>query len=550
MMFFKKILDGQSKNITGAAIILAAAALASRFLGLIRDRILAHYFGAGPLMDAYWAAFKIPDLIYNLLILGALSAGFIPIFTKLYNEKKLGLLENKERKNAWELVSNIINTLGVLLIILTAVLIILTPYLMPLVAPGFDNDKKALTVMLSRIMFLSPILLGFSAIAGSVLQSMRNFFIYSLSPILYNVGIIIGAVILVPILGDAGLAWGVVLGAGLHLLIQLPSLYRSGYRYCAKWNWRDPSLRLIAKLSLPRALGLAANQVNLIVITALASTLAAGSIAVYNYALNIQTFPVGFIGISFAIAAFPTLSLLATKNDKGELIKSFSETARQILFFIIPLSVIVLMLRAQIVRVILGSGQFDWDATIRTSDTLAFFALSLFAQALVPLLCRVFYALENTKTPFWISVATVTLNIILSWSFTQKLFGVEGLALAFSISSVFNLIMLWVFLRDDLGSLDEINILPALYKMSVPAIFMGLTIQFLKSVIANLVDMHTFLGIFTQGLTAGLAGLIVYVAAGLFLKSKEMEIFVATIKNKFVNRKNLPADITDLNQTV
>jgi putative peptidoglycan lipid II flippase len=545
-MILSKILNNKSQTITGAAIILAAASLCSRVLGMARDRVLAHYFGTGMLTDAYWAAFKIPDLIYNLLILGALSAGFIPVFTKLFSQKKYWLLPDKEHRDAWELVNNVINILGLILIFLTAGLVFLTPYLIPLIAPGFDGEKRDLTITLTRVMFLSPIILGFSAVAGSVLQSVKNFLVYSFAPILYNLGIIFGAVVLVPILGPTGLAWGVVLGAALHLLIQLPALYQTGFRYRFYWNWRDKSLALIAKMMIPRTLGLAANQINLIVITAIASLLPAGSVAVFNYANNLQSFPVGIAGISFAVAAFPTLSLLATKEKNTDLIKSFSSTVRQILFFIIPLSIIFLMLRAQIVRVILGTGKFDWDSTIRTADALAFFSLSLFAQALVPLLARVFYALNNTITPFAIGVGSAVFNIGLSWYLTRGTLGVTGLALAFSIASIINLILLWVFLRCRLGSLDEIAILPALYKISTAGIFMGITIQLMKSVMAPLVDMQTFWGISIQGATAGLVGCAVYILTGLALKSHEMKVFVEAIKKKFVRTKNLPSDISEV----
>lgn len=531
------LLNSQTKTITGAAIILGAASLASRLLGLVRDRVLAHYFGAGNLIDAYYAAFKIPDLVYTLLIIGALSAGFIPVFTKLYLKKK---------HESWQLTNNIINILGFLLIFISAILIIITPLLIPLVAPGFTGEKRNLTILLTRIMFLSPILLGFSAVVGGVLQSLKNFFIYSLSPIMYNLGIIVGATVLVPLFGPAGLAWGVVLGAFLHLSVQLPSLWRAGFHYSFIFNWKDKSLRLIGKLMVPRTLGLAAAQINLIVITAIASTLAAGSVAIFNYGNNLQFFPLGIIAVSFTVAAFPTLSALAAKNKKKDLIKNLSSTIRQILFFIIPLSILLLMLRAQIVRVVLGSGEFDWDATIRTADTLAFFSLSLFAQALTPLLGRAFFALEDTKTPFWCCVATVAVNIIAAWAFTRHWLGVEGLALAYSLAALVNLILLWLLLRWRLGSLDEERILTAVYKISLAAMMMGITIQTFKVLIAPFVNMQTFLGIFTQGLVAGMLGLIAYVVMGLILKSHEMIVFVETIKKKYIRRKALPIDVSGM----
>ena len=538
-----KLINGQSKTITGAAIILGAASLASRLLGLARDRVLAHYFGAGPIMDSYYAAFKIPDMLYTLSIIGALSAGLIPIFTKIY------LKSGEDKKEAWELINNTINILAVALACVSFILILVTPWLVPLIAPGFDGEKKEMTIIFTRIMLLSPILLGLSAVVGGVLQSLKNFFIYSLSPIFYNVGIIIGAVALVPVFGYKGLAMGVILGAFLHLLIQLPSLWRAGFRYSPIFNWRDQNFLMIIRLMIPRTLGLAALQLNMVFITAIASTLSVGAVTIFNYAYNLQSFSLGIIRVSFAVAALPTLSALAAEKNWQGMIKDISSVARQMLFFIIPLSIIFLMLRAQIVRVALGSGAFGWDATIRTADTLAFFSLSLFAQCLSMLLARAFYAMEDTKTPLKIGVVTVIVNIVLSLYFTRSLgFGVEGLALAFTIAWILNTALFWIFLRFRLGGLDEENVLRAVYKMSIAALLMGLAIQGLKYVIAPIVNMETFLGIFTQGAAAGLGGLAVYALAGLALRSHEMQVFIETIKKRLVRRANLPRDVSGIGE--
>lgn len=552
-MFFSQWTNNKAQTITGAAIILAAASFAARLLGMARDRALAHYFGTSGIMDVYVASFKIPDLIFNLLILGALSVGFIPVLTKLYHHKKLGVVPDQEHKEAWLLVSNVLNILGLALIITSAILMIFTPRLMPFIAPGFSGEKLALTIKMTRIIFLSPILLGLSAVIGSVLQTTKNFLIYSLSPIFYNLGIIFGIIVLVPLCGYLGLAWGVILGALLHLLVQLPAFFGTGYRYHWHWNWRDEHLKTILKLMAPRTLSVAVVHLNTLVITAMATVLAAGTLAVFNYAYNLQSFPVSIAGISFAVAAFPTLSLLAGENKIEEIIKNLSSTIRQILFFIVPLSVIFLLLRAQIVRVILGSGNFDWTSTVRTADTLAFFSLSLSAQALTPLLARAFFALGDTKTPVIAAFVTAAFNIAASWFFTGPAnlgWNAEGLAVAFSLTTLLNLALLWVLLRHRLGSLDEGRIVPALLKISVAALGMGLTVQLSKNLIAPLVDMQTFLGIATQGAGAILAGGLIYLAIGLGLRSHEMRIFVDAFKKKLVRKNNLPADITDVNQNI
>jgi putative peptidoglycan lipid II flippase len=245
---------------------------------------------------------------------------------------------------------------------------------------------------------------------------------------------------------------------------------------------------------------------------------------------------VGIIGISFAMAAFPLLGQFAAIGKKEEMVKSFSHTTRQILFFIVPASVLFLVLRAQIVRVILGSGSFDWEDTVLTADTLAYFVVSLFAQALIPLLARFFYALQDTKTPFWIGLASAVVNILAA-IFLVKPWGVAGLAMAFSLGSVVNFSLLWIFLRIKFGPLDEGNITKSVSKISLAALLMAFVIQAMKFVIEPHVDMQTFLGVFTQGFGAGSAGLLVFAAVALMLGSREMSALRDAIKHKIFRIK-------------
>ena len=529
----KRILSSQSNSITGAAVVLGLASFISRLIGVIRDRLFAHHFGAGDVLDAYYAAFRIPDLVYNLIIVGALSAGFIPVFMKLVT---------KDKDESWRVTNSIINILGLILIIACGVLFIFTPQLMKLVVPGFDAEKMQMTVMLSRIMFFSPILLGISGIASSVLQSFKNFFIYSLTPIMYNLGIIIGVIFFVPIWGINGLAYGVILGALLHLLIQIPSLYSHGFRYQALFLWKNKYVREIGRLMVPRTLGMATSQINLLVITILASTLAAGSVAIFNLANNLQYFPIGLIGISFAIAAFPTLAKFVAEDKKNEMTEQLSRTIRQILFFIIPITIAFLLLRAQIVRVIYGSGEFNWSDTILTANTLAFFSLSLFAQCLIPLLARAFYALHDTWTPFFIGIVSTIVNIIAALYFKQIL-GVSGLALGFTIGMVVQMSLLWLLLHRQLGTLHESKIIISLYKISLAGIIMAILIQLSKSPLSYFVDMTKFWGILTQGFIAGGIGLLAYGIICWLLKLEEMTLFAGSLKRRWLKLTNVQGEI-------
>lgn len=519
---FKRLLSSQSKTITSAALVIAAASLTSRVLGLFRDRILAGEIGTNDL-SIYYAAFRIPDLVFNLLVLGALSAGFIPVFTEL--------LEKKDKQEAWNLVNNVLNAGIILLVILCALLSIFTSQIMTLIVPGFDAEQMALTVSLTRIMFLSPFFLGLSSIFGGVLQSMKRFFIYSLAPIFYNIGIIIGALYFFQWWGLAGLAWGVVLGAFLHLLIQLPTSVSMGYRFKLVLDFKNKSLKQIGRLMGPRTLSLVLLQINLVVITAIASTLGGKEIAIFNLANNLQGLPIGLFGVSFAIAAFPALSEYVAKNKHQDFIEIFAKTLRQILFFIIPASVLMLTLRAQIVRVVLGAGKFSWTDTILTLQTLGYFSLSLFAQSLLPLFIRGFYALQNSATPFLYGLISVVLNVILSWTLGKEM-GVAGLALAFTISSIVNLGFLWIALRIKIGYMDDWKTLTAVSKISAAAFIMAIFIQGVKYFVEPHVGTTTFLGIFAQTSLAIIAGVAAFCGINLWLKTEEMAQIFGKLKKK------------------
>lgn len=534
----KKLLSGKSTTIISAAVIVAAASLASRLLGVIRDRILAGEFGAGSELDIYYAAFRLPDLVYSLIVAGALSAGFIPIFAELVNGHKFP-------KNAWHIANGVLNILIIFLAVVCLLLAIIAPWIIPLLAPGFDDESIQITIVLSRIIFMSPFFLGLSALFGGILQTFKRFLLYSLAPIFYNLGIIIGALFFVDLWGLKGLAIGVILGAFLHMAVQIPGAYALGWRYEFTLPWQDRHIRKIAKMMVPRIMSLGMNNLNLIIITAIASTLAVGSIAVFNLANNLQYFPIGIIGFSFAIAAFPTISEFAAEKSWLKYKKAFSNTIRDILFFIVPASTIFLLLRAQIVRVVLGSGQFTWEDTILTADALAFFALSLFAQSILPLLVRMFFAIKDTTIPFLSAFVSVLMNVILSLWFVQYL-GVAGLALAFSVSSIFNVVLLWVILRIKVGYLYEYPIIRSLYKISVATLAMGLVIQVTKVVVEPFLNMQKFWGIFSQGAIAATLGLIVYGSICLMLRSPEMLNFKASVQRRLFKKYYKPKEGIDI----
>jgi len=527
---FKKLLHQLQTTILGGAIIVGTASVVSRLIGLLRDRLLASSFGAGDALDVYYAAFRLPDFVFNILVLGALSSSFIPVFLEYWHRNK----DNPESdQEAWRITNSVLNVILVGLIILGGIMFIFAPQLMSLIAPGFTPEKQAETATLTRIMLASIIFFGLSNVISGVLNSFSRFFAYSLAPIMYNLGIIFGILVLVPYWSTKGLAYGVVLGALAHLLVQLPAVYRAGFRYRWVFDTVHQGVRKIWKLMVPRAIGLAVVQINQMVINIIASTLRSGSVAVFNLANNLQSFPISVFGISLAISSFPVFSRAFAEKNTQSFVFHFSETFRRILFMIIPVSVIILLLRAQVVRLILGAGEFDWSDTISTAQSLGLFSLSLFAQSLIPMLARSFYAFQNTRTPVLISIVSMVINIGLGIILSQS-WGISGLTLAFSVASIINMLLLLVMLRVKIGYLDDNRIVRSTFKIVFASAALAIVIQRIKYFIAPMVDMQTFWGIFIQTVVAAIVGVLVYLVVAIVLQSEE----VGVIRRWLVNAKN------------
>ena len=541
-----KLLNSQTKSISSASLILAISYLISAFLGLIRDRLLAGTFGAGSELDVYYTAFTVPDFVALILIFGAIAAAVIPIFSGY-------LIKSKDE--AWKYVSTFLNVFLGFLIVICLVLIIFTPAIISLTAPGFVGHKRDLAIMLMRIMFLSPIILGASNMISGILQVFHRFFVTALAPLLYNLGIIIGILFFVPRFGLEGLAWGVVLGGIMHLLIQIPAFLFSGFRYKASFDYKDPGVVKTIKLMVPRSLGLGAGQLNTIATTAIASTLMAGSIAVFNLANNLSSILVNAVAVSVSTASFPSMSMAFLKEENEEFLRKFSGIFRQIIFLVVPLSLLLLILRAQIVRVVLGAGKFGWADTKLTTACLGILALNLIAQALVLFLSKTFYAAHNTKIPAIISGLTVAFNIVLSlllvWLvkfspgfslFLHKLLrienianiGVIALALAYTITAVLEgSLLLYMFLKK-FPKLRVKEISDSLYKILLASLIMAILTFLTRQFLGSIVSLQTFWGVFLQLAVCGTVGVITYTVATHLFKSPENKIIVDSFLKKFL----------------
>lgn len=499
-------------SLTGGALIIAVFSVASRLLGVLRDRIIASHFGAGSVLDAYYAAFKIPDFIFNIFVLGALASAFIPVF--------INVRAKEGKASAQKLAQIIFNLLVVLLTACALLGIILAPWLMPVIAPGFDPERQALAISLTRIMLLSIIFFGASNVLGSVLQAEKRFLSYSIAPVLYNLGIIIGLYTFVQKLGPVGLAWGVVFGSVLHLLVQIPAARQAGFSWQPLFNWSERGVKQVLKLLGPRTIGLAASSLEQIITASFVSTLGVGSLAAFTLASNLHSFPINVFGVSLAVAAFPLFSEAFNNNKNDDFISHFKDSVRRILFFVIPMSVLFLVLRAQIVRVVLGSGAFDWSDTIRTAQVLGFLSLAMVADSLVPLVARAFYALSDTRTPALVAIGSVVLNLFLLIIFAR--YGLGGIGLAYVASRVLSLSALFGLLGKRMGNLGAEYIMQGAWRMLFASIFSGAAAYATLRFMAPQVDMHTFFGIFAQGVTAGGVGILSYLILALTWKLPEV----------------------------
>lgn len=508
-----KLWHKLNNSVTGGAVIIAFFSFLSKIFALLRERLIASNFGASELSDIYYSAFRLPDLIFNTLVLGALTSAFIPVFQKVwFKDKKEGLV----------LANSVLNFFLLFISILVIFSIYFAPELMALITPGFSDWQLSMVVNLTRVMLLAILFFVASNVIGGVLNSWKKFFSFSLAASFYNIGIIIGIVWLYPILGLVALAWGVVLGAFMHLLVQLPEIIKNGWRYQFVIKF-DKNLRKILKLMLPRTFGLAAGQINLVITTMIASTLSVGSIAIFNLANNLQSLPISLFAVSLAVAVFPTFTQAANEDNKKLFADNFSISFRRILFILIPISVLIVVLRAQMVRIILGTGAFSWENTYYTAQTLGLFALSIFAQGLIPLLGRSFYAYEDTKTPMSVSLISIIINVILSWFFA-KYWGVMGLAIAFSISSIINMFLLYLILSLRITDINHNKIFNSLIKILANSCICGLVAYGMLNLLSLVVNMHTFMGILIQGLGAGLVALLSYVLLSILFRLEEVDI--------------------------
>lgn len=509
----------QQTSILSASSIIMATVITSRLLGLLRDRLLTGRFTVDEL-GLYFAAFRLPNMIFELIVMGALSTAFIPVFTSY--------LTKKGKKQAFRLAASVIN-IGLIIYALIAVVILLfTPSLVAMLAPGYSASQLRLVSFFTRVMIVAQV---FPLIIGNfftgILQSFKRFIIPALAPVIYNIGTIIGILTLTSSLGLLAPVIGVVLGAVLFTLIQVPLVFKIGYRHLFIFCINDKGVRKIGKLMFPRTLGLAVSQIDATVDLILASLLGARSVSIFNLAQHLQYVPVGLFGASISQAALPTLSELYASKKLEDFKQIFLTTFHQILFLTLPASVILIVLRIPVVRLVFGASRFDWTATVLTGKTVAFFALSLFAQAQIHLLVRTFYALHNSRTPVLIGAIAVAINTILSIVFIRFFhLPVWGLSLSTSISALLNAFLLFILLDRAINGFDKIKLLVPAVKMFFASAITAVALYIPMKLLDQLVfDTTRTLELLLLTGIASSVGLFVYFFLAWFLNISEVSLF-------------------------
>lgn len=469
----KAILDylNRRTSVNAAAIVIATAFLASRLLGLLRDRLLAAHFGVGATLDAYTAAFRLPELLFTLLVSGAFAVAFIPIAAEH--------IEKGRMKQLRELASTLFNLLVIATLVLAGLAWIFASPLVTLVTPGFDAQSHQLTVELTRIMLITPTLFAISSVLGGIAQSFGRFVVFATASVFYNLGIIFGILWLVPSSGIEGVAYGVVIGAAAQALIQLLGLAGLGFHWQPRLNLRRRDVRQVVKLMIPRSIDQGIDQIHYLIETILGSRLATGSLTSLYYANNLKNVPLALIGNSIATAAFPRLAARSAQGAIGKLIDEFVQYTTLILFLTLPAAAIAILLRGYLVRLIYGFG----DPT--TAATLGWFAGTIVFEALFFLVCRMFYALKDTRTPLFVSLSSILVGVALSYGLSE-VYGVVGLAAAQSILGAFELTILFLLLRRRLHGVGGKRIISSGSRMVLATLAMSAAIYYTVSQVAPL----------------------------------------------------------------
>jgi putative peptidoglycan lipid II flippase len=519
--------NSENSKVAKAAGIVGAATMVSRVFGLLRDMVIAAFFGASWMTDAFWVAFRIPNMLRRLLGEGSLTVSFVPVFTEY--------LQKKTRDEALELASNAFTILSIILAIVSVLGILLSPLIVGLIAPGFISkpEQFALAVFLNRLMFPYIFFIALVALCMGILNSFRHFTAPALSPVMLNIAMIAAALILRSYFAEpiTALAVGVLAGGALQLAMQWPFLLKYGVKFKFRFNLRHPGIKQIGLLMLPAIFGAGVTTINVFVSTILASMLPGGSVTYLFYADRIMELPLGIFAIAIGTAALPSFSRHVAGDNMNELKSGISFSLRLMLFVTIPAMVALIALNLPIISVLFQRGAFDARAAILTAQALFCYALGLWAFSLLRVIVAVFYSLQDAKWPMKAAIITLIVNLAVSIILMFPLKH-NGLALANSLAAIVNVIILGIVLKKKIGPFLDRNFYFSTLKIIISSIVMWGTIM-LIDVFMPWDSSSSFRSRLTYLLTTITAGAATFFICSYLLKSPEMHSMIRLLKKRF-----------------
>lgn len=522
----QNLLEKQNSSILSAAAVIMGATLLSALLGVVRTRLLiSHFFDNQAVVDVFWAAFRLPDMVFQIIIVGALSSAFIPVFSQH--------LHNSQASN--RIASSMINWVMTIMILLSLAIFIWAYPLSALIGQGFNESELSLMANLTRIMASAQLFFGFSSFLTGIIQSHHRFLIPALSPILYNFGIILGIVFLGPRIGIYGPAVGVVLGALLHLLAQIPLAHRLGFRYLITWDRGGGAVAEMSRLMLPRVLTLSLVQIEATAIVAFSTLLSSGTVTMMAIAQQLSGLPIRLVGIPIGQASLPFFTKQKEEGTLQNLAALVNKTILEMLYLALPASAILLVMRVPFVRLAYGADSFPWGITVTTGRLVAILAISVAARSLTHVLVRVFYALHNTKTPLMINLISTVVNISLSYYFLFVIrSGVVGMAIAITVASIIETIVLTATLYR-LAQFEIARLLQPLFRMLILTVITTLSLWIPLRLLDQLIfDTTRTFPLILLTLTVSVIGVSVYLGLSYLLRIPELSVF-AKLVGKFGN---------------
>lgn len=547
-------------TVHSAALLLGAAGFLSRVLGLVRDRLLASRFGASRELDAYYAAFQVPDFIYSVLLLGAASMAILPLFVER---------ESRSREEAERFIQSLITFFLIAASVILCIGIFAAPFLIKKLFPGFDDIAYGNAVFLTRIIFLSPLFLGVSGILSSVVQVHHKFVAYALAGIAYNVGIILGILVLVPYGGVRWLGFGVVIGALLHFCTQFAAYRSLGFSLRGIRRFWNSSVKEVLFLSAPRVISLSLSQITLVIMMGIASTLREGSLAVFQFANNLGFLPLGIFAVSYATALFPRLSENAVQRDAQAFFQNIFFGVRTVLLWIVPLVFLFVVLRAHIVRVVLGAGAFDWADTRLTAAAFAILSIALIGESMNAFFIRGFYALKETWLPLAMDAIATGVSVIGAFMFTRlfqttpaftdvfysllritdvagsEVLGIVcGFSLGIIVRTMLLMVGLFVRTRSRFNTHERADVRRQ-FSRSIGQIFLGglgagITAYYALQFFSQFFILDSFTNVFFEGCLAGIAGGIIYVLVLYAMKNEDLRSLFESLHKRFFSIEALP----------